>query len=51
MAKTLGLEEEGPERESLGAEAAAGLRGTEAAAAAAAWGAEGWWWAEVEEGI
>lgn len=50
MAKTLGLEE-GPEQESLGLEAEEGQRVTEAAAAAAAWEAEGWWWAEVEEGI
>lgn len=51
MAKTLGLEEEGPAQESLGLEAKEGQRVTEAAAAAAAWEAEGWWWAEVEEGI
>lgn len=50
MAKTLGLKE-GPEQESLGLEAKEGQRETEAAAAAAAWEAEGWWWAEVEEGI
>lgn len=50
MAKTLGLKE-GPEQESLGLEAEEGQRVTGAAAAAAAWEAEGWWWAEVEEGI
>lgn len=51
MAKTLGLKE-GPAQESLGLEEAEeGRQGTEAAAAAAAWEAEGWWWAEGEEGI
>lgn len=50
MAKTLGPKW-GPEQESLGLAAAEGQQAMEAAAAAAAWGAEGCWWAGVEEGI